>query len=200
MKNIDKLKTFLPPDSIPLVEELICDKDDLEIHVTKPRFSKWGDFRKNSRHYLISLNSNLNPYQFLITLLHEYAHYAVHKKHGNKVKPHGKEWKQEFRQILNLLLEANNLPYDLSQAIANYSLNPRAAITTDLNLKKALEKFSYEQHVMPTYLSDLKEGDTFIFNGRIFERLEKRRKLIKCRDTKKDKFYLFQPDTVVKKI
>ncbi len=200
MRNVEKLKPFLPQNTIQFVENLIGDKDDLEVNITKPRFSKWGDFRKLNGHFIISLNSNLNPYQFLITLLHEYAHYTAFKKFGPAIKPHGKEWKNEFRDILMELVKTNLLPYDLNQAIIGYAVNPRAAVTTDLNLKKTLEKYSFETIIKPATIEEVEPGNKFIFNGRIFERMEKRRKLIKCRDVKKNKLYLFQPDTIVKKL
>ncbi len=200
MKNYDKIRPFLPPELTDFVQQIVCGHDDLEIHVSKPRFSKWGDFRRLNGHCIISLNSNLNPYQFLITLLHEFAHYAVFKKYGKGPKPHGKEWKLEFGQILLDLIQTNKLPFDLSQAIYKFAANPRAAVTTDLHLKEVLERYTRNNPVRSLTISNLDEGDKFIFNGRIFERLEKRRKLIKCRDIKKNKFYLFQPDTIVKKI
>jgi len=200
MKKLDKIQKFLPPDFVPFVEDLICDKNDLEIQIAKPRYSKWGDFRNLNSHYLITVNSNLNPYQFLLTLLHEYAHYLTRKKHGTGIKPHGKEWKEEFRQILHQLLKTDKLPYELSQAIIHYAINPRASVNSDGNLRSVLERYSGQQQIESATLDKLKEGEKFIFNGRIFERLEKRRKLIKCRDIKKDKYYLFQPHTIVKKL
>jgi len=200
MKTLDKIQKFLPEDFVPFVEELICDKDDLEIQIAKPRYSKWGDFRNMNSHYLITVNSNLNPYQFLLTLLHEYAHYVTRKKYGEGVKPHGKEWKEEFRKILQELLKTNKLPYELSQAVIHYAINPRASINSDSNLRSVLERYAGQQQIESATLDKLEIGEKFIFNGRIFERLEKRRKLIRCRDIKKDKYYLFQPHTIVKKM
>ncbi len=200
MEKIEKLIPFLPPEFIDFVKNELGDKENLEIRIAKPRFSKWGDFRKVNAHYVISINSNLNPYQFLLTLLHEYAHYLAHMKFGSSIKPHGQEWKNTFRNILLDLVRSGKLPYELKESINHYAKNPRAAVTTDLNLKRALEKFSYKTNIKPIILQDLEPGSKFIFNGRLFERLEQRRKLIKCRDLKKDKMYLFQPDTIVKKI
>jgi hypothetical protein len=200
MKKIEKVAPFLPQDLIPFVADLICDKDDLEITIAKPRFTKWGDFRKINGHAVISINSNLNPYQFLITLLHEFAHYVTYRKYGKTVKPHGKEWKKEFGNILLELIKTDKLPYELNRTLVHYSTNPRAAVTTDLKLKHALERYSLSTTIKPTVIDELEIGEKFIFNGRLFERHEKRRKLVKCKDVKKNKFYLFQPDTVVKKI
>lgn len=33
------------------------------------------------------------------TVLHEYAHLVVYQQHGNKAKPHGKEWKATMRAL-----------------------------------------------------------------------------------------------------
>ena len=46
------------------------------------------------------MNGDLNPYSFLITTLHEFAHLHTFQQHGNRVNPHGDEWKTNFRKLL----------------------------------------------------------------------------------------------------
>ncbi len=201
MKTMEKTYlNLLPKKTVDYVQNLIGSHDDLQVVVSKARLTKWGDFMKQGDHYVISVNENLNPYQFLITLLHEYAHYLVHKEYGPGKKPHGQEWKQTFSKILHDLMETNLLPESLVEALQNYAKNPRAAVTTDLKLKSVLNELSYSEPGSPLTISHLNEGDRFLFHGRIFERLEKRRKLYRCLDVKRNKYYLFQPDVVVKKI
>jgi len=201
VSNMEVLQSFLPPDTLDFVDNLIKDADDLEIKISKPRLSKWGSYvRENGRHE-ITVNSNLNPYQFLLTLLHEYAHYLVAKRYDGKVKPHGKEWKNTFTKILQDLIAQKTLPDDLTLLLEKHARNPRASITADLKLKKHLD--SYSDSVIKngyTTLELLEEGQDFIFHGRVFRKMEKRRKLYKCLDVERNKYYLFQPDVIVKKI
>ena len=80
---------------------LLQEKYVFHLKISKPRNSKLGDFRpigkRNSR---ISVNGNLNKYEFLIVLLHEIAHLLVWKNYGLRTKPHGKEWQFEFKLLL----------------------------------------------------------------------------------------------------
>ena len=43
---------------------------------------------------------NLNPYRFLMTLVHEVAHLVAFQKYGRAIKPHGKEWKFTFQTLM----------------------------------------------------------------------------------------------------
>ncbi len=201
VNNMEVLQSFLPESTISFVEDLIKDADDLEIKISKPRLSKWGSYmRENGRHE-ITVNSDLNPYQFLLTLLHEYAHYLTTKAYDGKVKPHGQEWKAIFTDILHKLIAERSLPEELITLLEKHARSPRASITADLKLKKHLD--TYSNSIIQngyTTLELLNEGEEFIFHGRVFKKLEKRRKLYKCLDVERNKFYLFQPDVIVKKI
>ena len=70
--------------------------------VTKKRQSVLGDYRHSAigKNHRISINGNLNKYEFLITLLHELAHLFTFEKFANKVEPHGKEWKHFYGSLL----------------------------------------------------------------------------------------------------
>ncbi len=196
------IKSFLPEEVINDVFAFLSSHDDLEVKITKARQSKWGDLRfiPQTGKFLITINGNLNKYEFLLTLVHEVAHYLTIKKYGKKVKPHGPEWKKEFSDLLKKCAEEHDLPPEIAEAFFRHAHNPKAAISTDRELRKALQRYSVEPPLDSATLEMLKEGDFFIFHGKIFERLEQRRKLIKCREVNNNKFYLFQPDVIVKRI
>ncbi|MDZ7848645.1 MAG: hypothetical protein U5L96_18960 [Owenweeksia sp.] len=64
------------------------------LKIVSPRKTKFGDYRfpqKRDPRHRISLNSNLNPFAFLITLIHEMAHLKAFKDYGHKIKAHGPE-------------------------------------------------------------------------------------------------------------
>ena len=93
---MEKLLQYIPEASKVQLKEYL-QKIPIEIKVTRQRLTKHGDFRlKRNGMSVITVNNSLNPYRFLITLLHELAHYKVVKQFGHRVKPHGKEWKKSL--------------------------------------------------------------------------------------------------------
>jgi SprT protein len=83
------------------IKQIIDLHDDLSFTLTKPRTTKFADYRyyyatKKSK---ISLNNNMTSIYSWIIFLHEYAHYLVKKKHTTYA-PHGVEWKNCFRLLL----------------------------------------------------------------------------------------------------
>ena len=56
--------------------------------ITNPRSTKFGDYRppqRGSNYHRISVNGDLNPFQFLVTLLHEIAHLIAWERHKNRL-------------------------------------------------------------------------------------------------------------------
>jgi hypothetical protein len=87
-----------------------------QLKFKKPRNSKLGDFRPprgDDGICCITLNGNLNPYQMLVTFVHEFAHYAVYMLAPKKyVEPHGDLWKLTFTQLLQPYLKPEIFPED----------------------------------------------------------------------------------------
>ena len=103
-------KDFIPTNSISYVEDLLS-LYQTEIKVKSERRTRHGDFRVLSNgNCLITVNSNLNKYRFLITLIHEITHLYVYKIFKNKVKPHGIEWKNQFRILISPVLNPDIFP------------------------------------------------------------------------------------------
>lgn len=184
------LAKYLPNETILAVaDELIANKVHLKI--TKPRVTKYGDFKipRNGEQHRISVNSNLNPWAFLVTLLHELAHLYCWEKHGPMVGAHGSHWKEEFRQILQPYHQQNVFPPDLSHAIGHYISNPKASSCSSPLLMKALA--NYDQHTGAVMLDIVETGMMFSTeNGRIFKKGEKRRTRFLCTDMKTGRAYL----------
>lgn len=171
-----------------------------ELLISRPRKTKLGDFRVGSSSSLprITVNNDLNKYAFLVTLLHELAHYFTWKKWGRSVKPHGTEWKKEFQHLLIPYLNSHVFPLDIQQALVLYIKNPKASSCSDDRLYKSLDKHNLINEEL-SYISDLKTGGSFIYGNRgEFHVLEKKRKRYLCLHLKTKKKYLFQPITKVK--
>ena len=83
---ISNLEEFLPVNSINYVSSLI-EKENIQFKVVKQRRSKHGDFKRTiNGDYIITINRFCNQYRFILTLIHELAHYFVTIKYY-KAKP-----------------------------------------------------------------------------------------------------------------
>ena len=163
------------------------------IKVAKKRISKHGDFRKKANgDFFITINESTNPYRFLITLLHEIAHYIVHKKYLNTSKPHGPEWKLAYRKILLPFLNNQIFPDQICRCLAHYIKNPKASTDRDLNLFMALRQYDKKEN--GSLILEIEKGQIFrIKDGRKFIKLNKRRKHYECRDISSNRIFLFSP-------
>ena len=118
-------KDFIPTNSISYVEGLLS-LYQIEIKIKSERRTRHGDFRVLSNgNCLITVNSNLNKYRFLITLIHEITHLYVFKLFKNKVKPHGIEWKNQFRILISPVLNPDIFPKALLPCLLYTSPSPR---------------------------------------------------------------------------
>lgn len=190
------LLDFIPAAAHSLVSELLAI-DNLVVKVKNERKTRHGDYRalSNGQHQ-ITVNSNLNPYRFLITLIHEVAHFEAYKKYGHAIKPHGKEWKRTFQHLMLPFLRPEIFPMDLLPLLANHFKNPKASSDTDTVLALALKQYNEDND--KTYVFELPLGTTFkLYNGRIFKRGIQRRKRIECVEVKSGKLYLFNPNAEV---
>lgn len=200
--SLQLLKKFIPSGTFDLVIPYF-NSCSIHLTITRERKSILGDYRhptpKNPVHR-ISVNANLNPYSFLITLLHEIAHLQVFIHFKNAVPPHGKEWKTQFRHILIPFIGRGFFPKDVEKALIVYLKNPAASTCTDPGLYKAL--YRYDEKKPDRRLIDEMEAGQFFEtqDGRIFEILEKLRTRSKCRETANGKMYLFPGIIEVKQI
>jgi SprT protein len=186
------LKKFVPPLSLDYLDSLI-HQHPCHLHISNHRHSKHGDFKVDLRtkKVRISVNGTLNPYAFTITLVHEFAHFVNWKEYGNKVKPHGKEWKSTFREMMIPLLQSRVFPEELEMVLANHMRNPKASSSADIQLMKCLRQFDKDGSILT--LDELEDGAHFIFRNREFRRIAKLRKRIKCQEKASGRSYIFSP-------
>jgi hypothetical protein len=190
---------FIPVNAQNAVSALL-DADHLIVKVKQERKTKHGDYRSlsNGKHQ-ITINANLNPYRFLITLIHEIAHFEAYQKFGFSIKPHGKEWKRIFQHLMLPFLKPDIFPNELLPLLAKHFINPKASSDTDTQLALALKQF--DEGDPKTFVFELPLGQRFkIYNGRTFKRSKKRRKRIECIELKTGKVYLFNPNVEVDQI
>lgn len=183
------LKRFAPEPFVQYLTMLIL-KSKVKFKIVPGRSTKLGDFRFSSENEkpVITVNGDLNPYSFLITSLHELAHLNTFKKYGNQVAPHGDEWKNAFRDLLEPVLISKQLPSDIEKALWNTFTNTKASSCSDLNLSRTLKK--YDKINDSVTLEELPPNSEFYLNGKKFEKGLLRRSRYLCKELKSGKQFL----------
>lgn len=174
------LKAYVPEESEEILIDWIYDLK-IALTITKERKTKLGDFRTsyNKSQLSISINGNLNSYAFLITLVHEIAHAMVFKTFGHNIKPHGKEWKNQYKQLMLSFFARNIFPDDIARPLAAYMINPKASSHSDTRLFMALRKYD-DSSDKDMLLADLPAEAIFMLKGRVFKKGIKRRSRYSC--------------------
>jgi SprT protein len=191
---LEALSSFLPPGTYERVAGHIV-RHRVHLTVKRARATVLGDFRHAGpgRNHRISVNGNLNPYAFLITLLHELAHLFTFDRHGNRVAPHGREWKSIFGNLLSEFVSQGVFPEDIRQALSKTLDNPAASTCADDSLMRVLRRYDPVSHGT-VLVEEIAPGARFrIRGGRVFVRGERVRKRIKCTEEATGRVYLFSP-------
>ncbi|MFL1011755.1 SprT-like domain-containing protein [Flavisericum labens] len=195
----EQLQDYIPAKAL-LKVLILLEHDNLVVKIKKERKTRHGDYSRlpNGKHQ-ITINSNLNPYRFLITLVHEIAHFEAYKTFGNSIKPHGIEWKKTFLHLMLPFLNPEVFPNNLLPLLANHFKNPKASSDTDAQLALALKEFDEPND--KNFVFEVPFGARFkLYNGKIFEMKNKRVKRYECVEVKTGKLYLFNPNAEVELI
>lgn len=193
------LADYLPPHSY---DQVMAYLHHYKVHLTiaRKRQSILGDYRHAHRgkNHRISVNSNLNKYSFLVTLIHELAHLLIYEHYGNRVSSHGREWKLQFGQLLLDFIKKDIFPADIKVALEISLKNPAASSCADEQLLRVLKKYDSVQDGY-VLLETIADNLFFEIPGkRIFKKGEKMRKRIKCQEVATGKWFLFSPVYEVK--
>lgn len=199
-RNEEILRKYIPADAVPQISQWIFAYD-FKLKIKKERSSKLGDYRaphKGSNH-IISINYNLNPYAFLITLVHEIAHLSTFNRFRDSVLPHGEEWKSEFRKHMEPFFHLGIFPSDLMFILARYLRNPAAASCSDHQLLRVLKKYDTEdKNGQTVFLETLPYKSVFLYRDhRVFIKGERIRTRFRCKELATGHYYLFNPLTEV---
>lgn len=196
---LDYLCRYIPSPAAVIVLEYL-HQYKVHLTITRERKTVLGDYRHATQYqaHRISVNGNLNPYAFLITLVHELAHLVTFTQYGNRVQAHGKEWKTLYAILLSEFLKEGVFPPDIQQAIRQSLHDLPASSCADEGLMRVLRKYDRNNEGM-VLVEDLPEGQLFdIGEGRIFKKGKKLRKRYQCLEIKTGKTYLFSPIYEVK--
>lgn len=198
---LEYLKQFIPPAAVPRVLEYL-QQYGVHLTITRERKSILGDYRHATLYktHRISVNGNLNPYSFLITLIHELAHLVTFIQYSNRVQSHGKEWKALYALLLADFMGKELFPPDVEQALRRSMHDLPASSCADENLMRILKNYDPRQDGV-VMVEQLQEGQLFdIGEGRIFRKGKKLRKRYQCVEVRTGKVYLFSPIYEVKEL
>ncbi len=197
---IEGFKKFLPEGFEELVADLFL-ASPIRFKIVPPRKTKLGDFSVGHgfEKPQITINGDLNPYAFLITTLHEFAHLHTYQQFGNKVNPHGEEWKANFRKLLLPIIDSRLLPKDIEHSLVNSLVSMKASSCTDQKLSRVLKNYDEIKEGIKT-LEQLPKNTIFVLNGREFVKGELRRKRFLCEETISKRMFLINSLAEVKPI
>jgi SprT protein len=180
----DVVRPHLPTECIAYVDDLLNDHS-VVVRLSRRRATKLGDHRPPSRAvpwHRISINEDLNPYAFLVTLLHEVAHMTTHAKHRKcrRLRPHGPEWQGEFAGIMRPVVAGGYVPGDVTAALQRSLARPKAATCSDRELLLSLARYDHADPAAAR-VEDLAPGTVFrLENGRRFCRGHRVRTRFRC--------------------
>lgn len=196
------LANFLPAGSFDYVVKYLYQ---FKVHLTvaKSRKSVLGDYRHahQGNNHRISVNGNLNSYEFLITLLHELAHLLTFEQYQHRVEPHGKEWKSIYSKLLIDFLGFNVFPPEIVNALQKSIISPAATANGETELLMVLRKYNTIKKEGVCFIADLPMGSLFLLsNGKLFKKGALRRKRYTCTELKTGLMYTISAITEVKPI
>jgi len=189
-RNQSILAKYIPDPAIPLISDWIYHFN-FKLKIKKSRQSKFGDYRPPlpGLNHQITINHDLNKFAFLITLVHEIAHLLTHERHGHRVKAHGEEWKNSFRELMRPFMRMEIFPQDVFDGIVKYMKDPAASSCSDDNLFRALKRYDKPNSLV--HLETLPNNVEFIFNDRNFIKGPKVRTRYRCIEKNSNHVYLF---------
>lgn len=186
------IKKFIPEPAVPLIAQWI-QEHNVHLHISHSRRSKLGDYMHpyQGKGHRISINYNLNAFDFLITLVHEFAHLTTWNQYQHKVSPHGAEWKEEYRKLMQPFMHLPIFPDDVLLALRRHFINPGASSCSDLHLQRVLQRYDRKKDDTITTVERVPAGAMFkLRNDHTFIKGPLRRTRFECKSIVNNRTYL----------
>ncbi len=195
MGILEYLEKHLPTYKASQIIQYLAESKCV-LKITKPRKTKRGDFRQSGNNLSISVNHDTNSFRFLFTLIHEIAHLKTYLDHGNRIRPHGDEWKRNFEELFYHFQMEDEFGKDETMllVIKNELKSPKACSGVNLAVEKA---FTPYDAISGTYLDELPPGENFEFRGHRYQKLESRRTRVMCLNLTNNRKYTINKAALV---
>jgi len=189
--DTEALRKQVPAAAWPVVL-LWMRRNPVLVRVVRPRRTKLGDYRSATRTqpHRVSVNTDLNKYAFLVTLVHEFAHYSTYTKTKRWGQPHGSFWKNEYQRLMRPFMSRSVFPADVLHALEHHLRDAPASSCTDHDLMRVLRNYDRDPRAL---LEELPERSVFRFNELIFVKGPRLRKRYKCHCLNNRRSYLIDP-------
>lgn len=177
----DGLRKYLPEGAVPIIGTWL-ESAPIQLKISKPRQSKLGDYSPATSEdpvHRITVNGDLNPFAFLVTLVHEFAHFTAYHRSNWEIKPHGREWQYEYARLMRPFLDREIFPPDVAVALEHHLLKAPASSCTDPVLIRILR--SYDDGPAKTHVEDIPFNSLFVLGKKTFLKGKKLRKRYQCR-------------------
>ncbi len=176
----DVLTKYLPENVMDFVVSLFMSHK-VSLVITNKRKTKLGTFtQKKGSIPVITVNHDLNPYQFLIVLVHEFAHFYTWEKNQNKRMPsHGQFWKNEYAELLVGLIKMKIFPDDIRSCLVQFIQSNFASSKAKFEMENILLNYG-KQRTDKIKLLELEVERNFIYNGMTFKKLSNRNSRCIC--------------------
>ncbi|MCO6494054.1 MAG: SprT-like domain-containing protein [Bacteroidetes bacterium] len=158
-------KRYVPNEFADFCTDLLVQYK-VDLRVKRPRNTKSGDYRppvQGRKKHQVTVNSDLNPYYFLLVYIHEMAHVKTWEDYGRKAEPHGQEWRQIFKEMSKPVLNSGLLPKDLQIALQRFFEKTPATFLADSNLTKVLRQ--YDKNAALLTVDEIPMGGEFKLNN-----------------------------------
>jgi hypothetical protein len=205
--------THIPAGAVGYCEAL-QRQYPFRFRLSRPRKTRFGDFRAlPDRTTHITVNADLNPYAFLLTLVHEIAHCAVYHTYRRPGKPHGRTWQTTFQRLMTPLLTEALFPPDVLAPLRTYLSRPAATTSGHPALRQALSRYDRTGKPLPAnaasdlggnvpgshgpVLRQLPEGQVFQLRGKTYVRGTLRRTRVVCKEVQSGRSYAVLADVEV---
>ena len=176
------LSNYISHETVDECTSWIIQKN-IHLKITRGRASKFGDYKplERGKGHHISVN-------------HEVAHLHTFTKYPFRHEPHGREWKNEFRNLLGNFVVRRVFPDDISTALSSYLKNPAATSCSDHNLFRTLKKYDVKNESQEVFhLEELSANSRFALyqsrSGMIFQKGEKMRTRFRCLEVNTNRQY-----------
>jgi len=196
----DTLQKYLPEGTVDAILDYFS-LYKVKFKIVKPRKTKLGDFRALASGGIpeITVNGDLNKYSFLVTTVHEFAHLKTFLEHRFSVRAHGKEWKQNFVELMVPILDLKVLPKDVENALVQSFTNVKASSCTDRNLYRVLRNYD-DFNPGEILLEQISKNSTFVLQNKRYRKGPLRRTRFLCEELESGKSYLINALATIKPI